>query len=409
MPDHCITITLGLPEVRVIRQEETMEAITVEVMYRAHSLPCPRCGQRTPKVHSVRRQRKRDRRLWDKRVFLMFHKRRFHCLSCGKVFTEPDPVCGARRRSSRRFREYLGEEAIQQPVRRIARREVVGEGLVRRCLTEVAAKALESQERLAGQVEVLGLDEFSVKKSQVYDTVLCDLKRRQVMGIVSGRGQKAVAEWFDRLPEPERGKVVVMDMHEPFRQVVEMCLPRAKIVVDKFHVVRQVNGALDQVRVSLQAREGQGRRGRLFQGRYLLLKAMETLTPEQASQLMVLLEAYPDLRQAWALKEAFRAWYRSSSRKQVEEGMALWEASIREQEVEAFRSLLTIFGRWRHEVLNYFDYPYNNGFVEGKNNRIKVIKRVAYGYRNQVNFRQRILLTNQRRLPQRLHEARHTY
>ena len=77
MPDDCITIALGLPEVRVVREEETATEISVEVVYRARSAPCPRCGQRTHKVHSTRAQWKRDRRLRDKPVFLVLHKRRF--------------------------------------------------------------------------------------------------------------------------------------------------------------------------------------------------------------------------------------------------------------------------------------------------------------------------------------------
>ncbi len=119
MPDHCITIALGLPEVRVIGEKETEQEIRVEVEYRAKSAICPRCGQRTSKVHSTSVQNKRDRRLWDKPVFLMFRKRRFRCLGCGKVFTEPDPICGHRRRNSQRFRLHLGQEAIHQTVRHV--------------------------------------------------------------------------------------------------------------------------------------------------------------------------------------------------------------------------------------------------------------------------------------------------
>jgi transposase len=93
--DDCITIALGLPEVRVLREKETQQEIRVEVEYRTSSALCPCCGQKTPKVHSISLQHKRDRRLRDKPLFLALRKRRFRCPGCGKVFTEPDPVCGA--------------------------------------------------------------------------------------------------------------------------------------------------------------------------------------------------------------------------------------------------------------------------------------------------------------------------
>jgi len=393
VPDDCITIALRLPEVRVIREKETVQEIRVEVEYRAKSALCPRCGQRTSKVHSAHPQNKRDRRLWDKPVFLVVRKRRFRCLGCGKVFTEPDPVCGARRRSSQRFRRHLGQEALHQPVRHVAWEEGVGESLVRRCVTEEARQLLEVPDN-PPPARVLGLDEFSIRKGQVYDTAVVDIERKQVLGVVSGHRQGEVAAFFDALPESEQVKVVVMDMHEPFRQAVELCLPRAKVVVDKFHVLMHVHRALDQVRTSLQPQKG--RKGELFHARYLLLTAVERLTPERRLRLMELLGRYPLLQQAWALKEAFRAWYRSPLRAEAETRLSLWESSVRERGPEPFRGLFPMLRAWREEILNYFDYPYTNGFLEGKNNRIKVIKRVAYGYRNSTNFRLRILLTNRK-------------
>jgi len=114
---------LGLSELRVVGEEETDREIMVEVEYRRQVAMCPRCGQMTAKVHSTSAQTKRDRRLWDKPVYLILRKRRFCCLGCGKVFTEPDAVCGARQRTSERFRHQVGQEAIDQPARHLARRE----------------------------------------------------------------------------------------------------------------------------------------------------------------------------------------------------------------------------------------------------------------------------------------------
>jgi transposase len=391
--DDCITVALGLPEVRVIQVEETKQEIRVEVEYRAKSAICPQCGQSTPKVHSTSLQYKRDWRLWDKPVFLIIRKRRYRCLSCRKVFTEPDLVCGVRRRTSHRFRCYLGQKAIQQPVRHVAQEEGVGEALVRRCVTEEARRLLETPEK-PFPARILGLDEFSIRKGQVYDTAVVDVEHKRVIGVVSGHRQGEVVVFFDALPEPERVESVVMDMHEPFRQAVELCLPQAKVVIDKFHVLMHVHRALDQVRTSLQPQKG--RKGELFRARYLLLTAVERLTAERRVQLVDLLERYPLLQQAWGLKETFRDWYHCASRSEAETKLCMWENSVREQGLQPFRALFPMLRIWRQEILNYFDHPYTNGFLEGKNNRIKVIKRMAYGYRNPANFRQRILLTNRK-------------
>jgi transposase len=193
----------------------------------------------------------------------------------------------------------------------------------------------------------------------------------------------------------QRVEVVVMDMHKPFRQAVELCLPRAKVVADKFHVPMHIHRALDQVRTSLQPQKG--KKGELFRARYLLLTAVERLSAERRVQLIELLERYPILRSARSLKEAFRDWYHSPSRTEAEVRLNLWENSVNAMGIGPFRALFPMLRIWRKEILNYFDHPYTNGFLEGKNNRIKVIKRIAYGYRNQTNFRQRILLTNRRK------------
>ena len=116
------------------------------------------------------------------------------------------------------------------------------------------------------------------------------------MGVVSGHRQQEVATFFTALPHAEEARVVVMDMHEPFRQAVALCLPQAHVVVDKFHVLLHVHRALDQVRTSVEPR--QGKRGELFRARYLLLRAAERLSPESRARLMALLERYPQLRRA---------------------------------------------------------------------------------------------------------------
>ena len=94
------------------------------------------------------------------------------------------------------------------------------------------------------------------------------------------------------------------------------------------------------------------------------------------------------------LKESFRAWYRETNRSGAEERLGLLEERIANDSLPEFKELLHTLGNWREEILNYFDYRITNGFVEGKNNRIKTIKRMAYGYRNMDNFRLRILAAN---------------
>lgn len=394
MQDDCIAVALGLPQLKVLNQVELADRFEVTVIYRQEQVTCPRCGQVTTKEHEMSLQRKQDRKLRDKIVFLTLMKRRFRCPWCNKVFTEPDEVFGLRRRSSQRLRQYLGQEALHQTVKRVALKEKVGEGLVRRCVTEEIGQRLAVLEPNETP-ELMGLDEFSVRKGRLFHTAICNLTDRTVMAVVEGQGKQKVEEYLDKLTQPDVVKAVSMDMHDPFRQAVQMCLPQAKVVVDKFHLIRHVNDALDKVRSRLQGgrwREGKSRE--LFKSRYTLLKSVENLTDQERLNLTELFSMHSELSEAWRLKESFRHWYQAKTRAEAEVRLGILEQIIRDGPLPEFKHLLPTLRKWQQEILNYFDYRITNGFVEGKNNRIKTIKRMAYGYRNLDNFRLRILATN---------------
>ena len=394
MQDDCIAVALGLPQLKVVAQVELTDRFEVTVIYRQGQFTCPRCGQVTNKEHERKLQRKQDRKLRDKTVFLTLMKRRFRCPWCNKVFTEPDEVFGLRRRSSQRLRQYLGQEGLHQTVKRVAMKEKVGEGLVRRCVAEEIGQrlaVLEPNETPA----LMGLDEFSVRKGRLFHTAICNLTDRTVMAVVEGQGKQKVEAYLDKLKQPDAVKAVAMDMHDPFRQAVQMSLPQAKVVVDKFHLIRHVNDALDKVRGRLQGgRWKEVKNQALYRSRYTLLKSAENLNDRERLNLEELFSMYPELKDAWRLKEGFRNWYRKATRAEAEISLGVFEEIIIDSTFPEFKHLLPTLKKWRQEILNYFDYRITNGFVEGKNNRIKTIKRMAYGYRNLDNFRLRILATN---------------
>jgi len=215
-------------------------------------------------------------------------------------------------------------------------------------------------------------------EGHVYDTAIVNLEQKQVIGVGSGHRQREMTDFFTALPHAEDARVVVMDMHEPFKQAVALCLPQASVVVGKFHVLLHSNRALDRVRTGIEPR--QGKHGELFRSRYLLLKEQERLAPVSRAWLVALLRRYPQLHHAWLLKESFKAWHPCTSRQEAKARLIQRKRSARDEGYPPFRGLFPMLHLWRQEILNYFDYPYTNGFLEGKRIRIKVIKRVAYGH-----------------------------
>ena len=324
-------------------------------------------------------------------MILVLHRRRFRCPECGKVFTEPDEVCGWRRRTTERLRQQLYEEVRHQTVKQVASNYGVGQRFVRECFGRYAAEHIEMAGVAKETPEVLGLDEFSVRKGRRYQTLFCDLRLGRRLEVVDGRDKESAKSYLEKLSEPQKVKVVVMDMHGPYRAAVEECLPDAQIVADKMHVVGLVNRALSKVRRRLQG-PGRKEKPEVYEGRYLLLRDPGSLNEEEKNQLDKLLRDYPELRRAWLLKEDFRRWYRQADLQGARLELKAWQREVEVGGPAEYRGLLRTLEQWREQILNYFPYRVTNGYVEGSNNRTKAIQRQAYGYRNRGNLRLRILL-----------------
>ena len=399
-------VPLDIAGLGVVGQRTEDGVLVIEVGYTGPVAVCPFCGRPSAKVHDRRAQRKRDVPVREQRVRLVLWRRRFRCLWCvgarrrPRTFSEPNPACGIgpggrARRTTTRLRAMLAQALPHQTVKRVAAVYGVGERFVRECFAEQAAAEVARARPPGETPRVLGLDEFSMKRSVRYETMCCDLECRQVLEVLAGRDGAAVQPYLEAFADPDHVAVVVIDMSERYRQVVELCLPRAQIVVDRFHAVQRVGQALDQVRLRLQRARGEERRGTIYRLRYALLRDPADWTETERTTLTALFAELPELQQAWQLKETFRAWYAAADRAAAEAQLAAWEQTIREQGLVEYQALFapgSLLGSWRDQLLNYFDHPFTNGFVEGKNNRSKQLQRQAYGYRNRDNLRLRILL-----------------
>lgn len=394
-----IVVPLDLPEWRVIKQEWQADGtISVEVIETRTQASCPRCQKPCVKVHDTRLRKKRDLALRDHPVELLLHKRRFRCMSCQKSFTEPDRVCGRKRRTTKRLREALGKQASTQPVAHVAKTAGVSHHLVQQCFEAVAAQAIEDKALAVREDQplytprYLGIDEFATRKGHRYDTILCDLQTHRVLEVSSGRKLEDVATLLERLSDPDAVQAVSMDMSASFRPAVQLCLPKAQIVVDHFHVIQHVMKGFKKVLTSW-AHKTEGKT--LLEGnQHLFLKAKEDLNEDQAKERTRIGASLPLLEAAWHLKEALRAWYATATVDTAEAELDLWIAKVQVEGPDSMRKTLSAFNNWRQEILAFFQFfplRLSNGFVEGKNNRTKALMRQAYGYRNRRHLRLRIL------------------
>lgn len=378
MQDDRISIELRLPGVIVLEVKEGEHWIEVLAQYRNEEADCPRCGRPTWQVHQWHLQRKRDARLWKKPVWLALLKRRFRCRNCHKVFTEPDPNCGARRRTTARLRETVAGWASEATVRAVARAEGVSEGLVERSWVEK-----HSVVRPPAEPHVfLGLDGFCVKRPGRMWTGMWDLETGQGVAFIPEERRESVQRMLERHASRQTVKAVATDLSEVLRQSVELVLPDALVVADKFHVVALAGRALHEV---------SGEKRRPGSVARLLHRGAEKLSQAERNRVAEVLTANPDLARAWALKEGLRAVYRRRRREEAAGALDTWIRDAQASGLRPFQRAGTTLSRWKQEVLNYWRYPITNALVEGKHNRVKTLKRRAYGYRNDTSFLLRVL------------------
>ena len=378
MQDDRISIELRLPGVKVLEVKEEEHWIEVVGQYRAKEADCPRCGRPTWQVHQWHLQRKRDARLWKKEVWLALFKRRFRCRNCRKVFAEPDPACGARRRTTARLRETVARWASEATVRAVARAEGVSEGLVERSWVEKHSVVAPP----ARPHVFLGLDGFCVRKPGRMWTGMWDLETKDSVAFVPGERQIDVQKMLERYAPRETVCAVAIDLSEANRQAVELVLPDALVVADKFHVLALAGRSL---------REVHGEKRQRSSVAWLLQRGVERLSTAERQRLLEALKADPSLARAWGLKEGLRAVYKKRRQDEAAAALERWMSEAQASGLRPFQRTAATLKKWRHEVLNYWRYPITNALVEGKHNRIKTLKRRAYGYRNDRSFLLRIL------------------
>lgn len=402
MREDCITITLGLPEFRVLKVVEDENLIAVWIEKIDIERLCPDCGHLSSKVHDARVDDVWDQPIWDKGVLLWVRKRRYLCVNTSCLrhqwqdpFPEQYDSLDLSARRTKRFDRY-----IYRLTKRMTNTDVVKE--LKQCHVAISNQTVGriynrlGDEELAGfewgRVVVIGIDEYSIRKQHTYATIITNPIKHLVLETFPKRDKKTVQAHLEALFPPDQIKIVVIDMSRAFRGAALAAFPGVKIVIDKFHVIGVVIEALDETRKRVQRSKPKGQKNPVYRLRHLLRKGREKLDTEEQARLQAVLDQEPDLQMAYQLKEAFRDWYRILIPQCAPQRLQEWCQQAEATGFAEWQEAVKTIRNWQYEILNYFYWRVTNGFTEGSNNTVKVVKRRGYGYRNFDNLRRRILL-----------------
>ena len=379
---------LNLKGVSVNKISHSYESIKIFISTKPRKTKCPICGCETSKVHDYRNQIIRDLPMSGKNVYLVLRKRRYVC-NCGKRFYEKYDFLPRYYRMTNRLTAYICNELTESvSLSYVAKKSNVSLSTVIRVFDEVQYPKLNKLP------EVISIDEFKGNaETGKYQCILVDAKKNRVLDILPDRKQSCLIEYFSSIPRHERLKVkfFICDMWNQYADIARIFFPNATIIIDKYHFIRQVTWAIENVRKRIQKTMPASLRKYYKRSKSLILKRNHKLTEEEKQALDLMLLYNDDLRQAYLLKELFYDICNMDKYSEQRKTFLDWIKYAESVGIKEFESCIGTFRNWHKEILNAFKYGYTNGATEGYNNKIKVLKRISYGIRNFNRFRNRIL------------------
>ena len=386
LPDNI----LHLPEYQVLGCKSTDDEMHFQVDA-PDPIACEECGVQGEFVRFGKRDVPyRDLPIHGKRVTLWVVRRRYTCRACKTTFRPQLPEMVDGFRMTLRLHEYVEKESFNHPYTFVAAQTGLDEKTVRD-IFNARAEFLGRWHRFETP-RILGIDELYLNKR--YRCILTNIEERTLLDLLATRRQDVVTNYLMKLKDRQKVEIVSMDMWNPYRAAVKAVLPQARIVVDKFHVVRMANDALERVRKGLR-KELKPSQSRTLKGdRKILLKRAHEVSDRERLIMETWTGAFPQLLAAYEHKERFYGIWDATTRLQAEAALDEWIATIPKGQKEVWSDLVRAVGNWREETMTYFetDMPVTNAYTESINRLAKDKNREGRGYSFEV-MRARMLYT----------------
>lgn len=407
---------LKLDDYKIIKIEERKEEKKmIKIIYvesKSKKGKCPLCEEYTSSIHDrLKPIEIKYLKLFEQDTRISIIKKRFVCHKCQKKFTEEIDLNNKGKSISNKLEQKVLKDLLNYnlSIKYIAKENNISPGSVRNILLKAMNDYPEHIENLP---RVISFDEFKADTNEgKYAFVLNDPIHKKVLDILLERKKEYLIQYFTYCKNRHSVEFVISDMYEPYLLVQQIMFPHAKYVVDRFHYTRYIMDALDKVRIRLQ--KGYGYNSKEY--RMLKNKKNVSLLRKYSNDVEwwtytrrfknghnveilkfdlreELLKINKELHDAYLLKELFLDLIHYSNYEYAEKEIKDWIEVVRSYDIEEMLEAAKTIENWLPYIVNSFiDERFSNGFTEGMNNKIKVIKRVGFGYRNFKFFRLRIM------------------
>lgn len=366
------------------------EQVILKVRGPSKFVKCPYCEKSTKRIHQAHNRLIRHGILDSRIVVLKLTVRRLKCCHCKKVFTEKFDGIN-RKCTTSNFRLQLLKWLQRNSFRYIGQTFNISPSTLVRYLLEMNGDIKIDWENI--DVTKIGIDEHSFRGKRLIITIT-DLSNKKLLAVLKGDSQRHLEEFIIKIPNKYRAKIeeACTDLKQSYKTIINKCLPNAIHTADRFHVETLFRRMVDDIRSVVQE-EGVGRKMNM---KKILWANKHTLDEHELRRLDLIFkkyEKYPILKQAWIIKEQVIHMYRAGSK---EEALKRYNHVLMLLETPGHSRYLATtkntFKKWKVPILNYFKNKTTNGFTEGCHTKIKMIKRVSFGFRNVNNYIAKITL-----------------
>lgn len=358
---------LGWPDWQIVSVTDRGTEYLIEAERSTLPVVCIHCGSDQLHRHDRKSQLFLDVPLWGKRSGVLVHRRRLQCQSCCHSFFEHLPEMHPEHFMTQRLVDYIEQQALRHTFVSVAEMVGVTEVTVRRVFA--AYHRRQEQEISLSTPSQIGIDEVKIDGSM--RCVIVDMEHHRILDILPDRKKSTVRDFLLKLPNRDRIEWATMDMWKSYLDVVREALPQARTAVDKFHVVRLANRALEAIRRRIRKALSEKQRKTLMHDRYLLLHRRKDLEPFQLLVLEAWTKNLPELGTAYELKESYFDLWDASTREAAMQKYQVWRKSVPTHLEEDFEPLLIAMSNWETEIFNYFEAKLTNAYTETLNGIIK--------------------------------------
>jgi transposase len=391
MPLERLSRFILLPELELTRTiRVTAHSGRLECVKTPHPEFCPRCATESRATYDHRIVRVKDAPIRGQGILLQIRKRRLWCKPCGKPFTESVPGIRKGKRHTERFaRDVLWACENFSDLKQVRRAYRCSADFLYRIYYRKLSEKIKAEISYPW-TRTVGIDEHAFKKARYgapteFVTMIVDYNNRRVRELVLGKTQAALSAQLSSIPGRENVENVVLDLCDPFKNFAQEFFPKARIVADKFHVLRLLSPALMRRR-----KEIAGTRADL-RAKKLLLMSIKKLDYGSRHALRTFLARHPDLYEVYTWKEKLHRFYRTPGYHNAAKALRKLIDQMAWSALPEIKTLRRTLMKWREEILAYFLTGLTNARTEGFNNKAKVVKRRGYGYKSFENYRLKVL------------------